>query len=138
MIQFAKKSSLPSILILGAGVTAGRIYREVVEQRPQTQNPIIGFVSLGEIDSEIPGSLILKTRETLSQLARRLRVSEIVVAQDHPNQVCSTQELLDCKLEGVRLSDMEYFLRRISRGDETRRHRFHALLPYFRRNYWRN
>lgn len=137
MVLFARKCSFPSVLILGAGVHARRIYKEVVEQRPQSQSPIIGFLPLGEMDSFIPDSLILRTRETLSQLARRLRVSEIVVVQDRSGQSCSTQELLDCKLAGIRLSNMECFLQRVCQDDETRRGRLHALVPYFKRSYWR-
>lgn len=137
MNLFARKSSSPSVLVLGAGVAAVRIYKEVVEQNPQSPSPIIGFVPLDKKDSLIPDSLILQSSKTLVQLAGSMRASEIVIAQDHPNQSCSTQQLLDCKMSGIRLSDMEGFLQRMRGDDDSKWDGLDALWMYFRRIDWR-
>lgn len=137
MNLFARKASSPSVLVLGAGVAAARIYKEVVEQNSLSRSPIIGFVPLEERDSLIPESLILQSSETLAQLAERTRASEIVVVQDHPAQACSTQQLLDCKMAGIRLSDLEGFLQRMCGDDDSGWDGLDALWMYFRRFHWR-
>ncbi len=137
MNLFAMKSSSPSILILGAGVRAGKLYQEFVEQKPHGSSAIIGFVPLEERDDAIPESLLLKCDETLAQLVGRSKAREIVIVKDYPEQSCSTQELLDCKIAGTRLSDLDGFLQRMRQADESRWDGFEALLVLFRRFDWR-
>jgi len=101
MKLFRKKSPSPTILILGAGKRAGNLYREKVEPKPRAQSPILGFVPLEEPDNAIPENLILPRKETLMQLTKRMKVSEIVVVQDHPAQKSPVQQMLNCKLVGI-------------------------------------
>ncbi len=115
MNLFARKISPRAVLILGAGVLAAKIYRDAVTSKSRLQYAIKGFVPLQEKDSVIPSNLLLQGKETLAQLAKKMKVSEIVIARDNPTQQCSIQQLLDCKMAGVKLSDLQSFRQRVSK-----------------------
>lgn len=110
MILFTKKPSLPAVLILGAGKRAAGIYSEVVARKSSIQCTVRGFIPLEEKDSGIPENLIVESKDALLELAGTLNVSEIVVVQDHPTQQYPIQELLNCKVAGIKLSDWDSFL----------------------------
>ena len=133
MNLFTKSSSSQTVLILGAGERAGHLYKEIVEPKPRAQCPIIGFVPLEEQDSAIPENLILQCQETLVQLTRKMKVSEIVVVQDHPAQNSPVQQLLNCKLAGIRLSDVDSFLKRVRDKSNLHGRKFNSLLAIFDR-----
>ena len=116
MNLFAEKTSSHAVLILGAGKRAGKLYQEIVKSKIQGQCSIGGFVPLEEQDSAIPQELILQGDDALVRLAREMEISEIVIVQDHPAQKCPMQQLLDCKLAGIELSDLDSFLERV-RGE---------------------
>lgn len=113
MNPFAKQSETPAVLILGAGKRAGKLYQEVMKLNSQVLSPISGFVPLEEKDAAIPENLILQSETTLMQLVKELQVTEIVIVQDHPSQDCPMQQLLNCKMAGVQLNDLDSFLERI-------------------------
>ena len=136
MNLFAKKSTSPTILILGAGKRAGNLYKELIEPKPRAQSPILGFVPLEELDSVIPENLILYCKETLIPLTKKMKVSEIVVVQDHPTQKSPVQQLLNCKLAGIQLSDVDSFLRRIRDGRNFRETNYDSVFTIFDRFYW--
>jgi len=127
MKLFAKYFTPPTVLILGAGERAGNLYREIVEPEPRIQCPIIGFVPLEEQDSVIPENLILQCKESLAQLAEKMKVSEIVVVQDHPEQKSPVQQLLNCKLAGIQLSDMDSFLTRVRKKSDLQGEKFNSF-----------
>lgn len=127
MNLFTTISSSPTVLVLGAGKRAGNLYREIVETEASVQNAILGFVPLEARDKLIPERLLFSSDESLLQLARREKVSEIVVVTDHPTQQAPVQQLLDCKLCGIQLSDADSFLTRVYDGSYPRRHSTNAL-----------
>jgi len=55
---------------------------------------------------------LLVEHGSLLELARTARVDEIVVAQDDRRQEFPLQDLLDCRLEGIEVSDLLTFLER--------------------------
>lgn len=126
MYLFAKKSSSHAVLILGAGKQAVKLYNEMQNSRAQCH--ISGFVLLEEQDSAIPEELILQSDDSLMRLARKMEISEIVIAQDHPAQKCPMQQLLDCKLAGIELSDQDSFLERVREENNFQEEDFEPLL----------
>ena len=136
MKLFGKYSTPPTVLILGAGERAGNLYREIVEPKPRVQCPIVGFVPLEEQDSVIPENLILQRKESLVQLAEKMKVSEIVVVQDHPAQKSPVQQLLNCKLAGIRLSDVDSFLTRVRKKSDLQGEKINSLWTIFDRFHW--
>ena len=137
MNLFRRRSSSPTILILGAGERAGHLYKEIVEPKPRAQSHILGFVPLEEQDSVIPENLILHCKETLMPLAKRMKVSKIVVVQDHPAQKSPVQQLLNCKLAGIQLSDVDSFLKRVRGRSNLQENKFGSSLTIFDRFHWR-
>ena len=113
MNPFAKNTATPNVLILGAGMRAGKLYQEVMEIKSQALPALSGFVALEDKDAAIPENLILPLESTLTQLVKDMQVTEIVVIQDHPAQQCPMQQLLNCKMAGVALSDLDTFLERL-------------------------
>lgn len=137
MNLFRRRSPSPIILILGAGVRAGNLYREIIEPKPRAQSPILGFVPLEAQDSVIPENLILHCKETLMELTKKMKVSEIVVVQDHPTQKSPVQQLLNCKLAGIQLSDADSFLKRVRNSSNLHENKFGSSLTIFDRFHWR-
>jgi len=113
MNPFAKNTTSPNVLILGAGKRAGKLYQEVMETKSQVLPALSGFVPLEDQDAAIPENLILQNERTLTELVKELQVTEIVIIQDHPAQQCPMQQLLNCKMAGVALSDLDTFLERL-------------------------
>jgi len=56
----------------------------------------------------------VETHEALSDLARRLAIDEIVVAFEERRGSLPTEELLRCRLEGVRVEESESFYERLT------------------------
>lgn len=131
MNLFAKKSYTPVVLILGAGERAGKLYKEIETQKFRFQCTIRGFVPLEELNSVFPEDLILDSDETLAKLAGRLKVDEIVIVQDYPDQKCPVQHLLDCKMAGIQLSDLDSFLTRVRVDSASPEESYEPLLVNF-------
>ena len=131
MKLFAKKSFTPVVLILGAGERAGKLYKEIAARKSRVQCSIRGFVLLEDRSSAIPEDLILTPKDTLEKLAVALEVSEIVIIQDRADQKCPIQELLDCKMAGIQLTDLDSFLQRVRVDSEIPEADFEPLLVNF-------
>lgn len=131
MNLFAKKSSTPVVLILGAGERAGKLYKEIEAHSSLVPCTIRGFVPLEDLNGAIPEHLILNSEVTLAKLAERLEVDEIVIVQDYPDQKCPVQHLLDCKMAGVQLSDLDSFLVRVRVANASPEESYEPLLVNF-------
>ena len=105
--------STSNVLILGMGRPAARLYREIAGLESIAGFSLKGFVLLEDKDRAIPEDLRLQSEETLLGLARREGIKEIVVAQDRSRQNCPVQQLLSCKLAGIKLNSPASFLERV-------------------------
>lgn len=93
------------ILIYGAGPSAQLVAQTLTQADPHAE--VVGFV-VGPNETQVVVSSheILKANRPLSDLARDLRVDEIVVAlSERRGGSMPLRELLDCKLSGVRVLD---------------------------------
>jgi len=93
------------LLIYGAGRPAQQVAQTLAQSDPHVE--IVGFV-VGPNETELAVSPheILKSDRPLSELARDLRVDEIVVAlSERRGGSMPLRQLLDCKLSGVRVVD---------------------------------
>ena len=93
------------ILVFGAGPSAKLVAQTLTQADPHAE--VVGFV-VGPNEQQVAVSPheILKGDRPLSQLARDLRVDEIVVAlSERRGGSMPMRELLDCKLSGVRVLD---------------------------------
>jgi len=92
------------IIVIGAGSQA-----EFIEQMQQKGQicpfRCLGYVALHGEEECVPFSRIIPNNRPLRELVRELRAREIVVATDDWRNRLSIEELLQCKLDGVRIWD---------------------------------
>jgi len=103
-------------LILGAGTSAKELF-DLVEESSTLQNiKIVGFVPFTTVEERsVPAATIIPKTSTLLSLANQYMVSEIIVAtQERRGGTFPIQELLECKICGIRVTDITGFFERES------------------------
>jgi len=101
------------VLVLGTGQRA-RAVRALAKGGPGRPGfSIVGFVPCGD-EEDGGGSLILRGTQSLSVIAKHNRVTEIVVANRDRRLSIPINELLECKLSGMRVVDLTTFFERES------------------------
>ncbi len=107
VVAHSKAQSLirSRILVFGAGPSAQLVAQTLTQSDPHAE--VVGFVmGPNETQAAVSSHEILKSDRPLSDLARDLRVDEIVVAlTERRGGSMPLRELLDCKLSGVRVLD---------------------------------
>ncbi len=94
------------IMVFGSGAQAVSVKNALERSDPAAE--IIGFYPGANEDSPtVPVSQLLSRNTPLSDTARNLKVDEIVVAvSERRGGSMPLRELLDCKLQGVRVLDL--------------------------------
>lgn len=94
------------IMVFGTGFQALAVKQALDHSDPSAQ--IIGFYpGSNEDHAHVASDLILSRTNSLSDTARKLNVDEIVVAlSERRGGAMPMRELLDCKLQGVRVLDL--------------------------------
>lgn len=94
------------ILVFGTGPQAVAVKQALEHSDPSAE--IIGFYpGINEDTPQVPPRLILTRDQPLSDTARNLRADEIVVAlSERRGGSMPLRELLDCKLQGIRVLDL--------------------------------
>lgn len=101
------------VLVLGTGSRAAKIDELLTKQGASSGIQVVGYLPLSSVHHFIPHSLILQSTESLASLADRLQVNEIVLAvRDRRGGALPIADLLDCKLKGVRVSELSSFFER--------------------------
>lgn len=97
----------PRILVLGTG----RVAHQLEKLAPDAVE-IVGYVPMsGQTDGEIQHSLReIRANQSILDLARELEVEQIVVALDDQRKATPINELLECKLGGLRITDASTFI----------------------------
>jgi len=101
------------IIFLGAGALARECSDLALHNTQYHKYRIIGFVPMfGEV-AHVPGSAILPSTQSLVSLAKKFNASEIVVSvQNRRGGSFPIQELLECKLNGIKVVDAASFFER--------------------------
>ncbi|MFV2055971.1 MAG: TIGR03013 family XrtA/PEP-CTERM system glycosyltransferase [Thiohalomonadales bacterium] len=101
------------ILVLGAGELACQINQQLRRRTDQRGFHIVGYVHVrGEHDA-VDESLILRPDQPLLSMASTMQVDEVVVAVgDRRRKAFPVHELLDCKLSGIDVIDLQGFFER--------------------------
>lgn len=101
------------VLVLGAGRLAKECNHLVEKNSNSDKFQIVGFISIPNEVCQVAPSLVLPGQGTLMSMVKKYRVDEIVVAvRNRRSENFSIQELLKCKLNGVRVSDTSTFFER--------------------------
>ncbi|NND58799.1 MAG: TIGR03013 family PEP-CTERM/XrtA system glycosyltransferase [Gammaproteobacteria bacterium] len=103
----------PRVLIYGAGEKAANLLATTVGNEPRRNSNLVGFVrSDGDIATRVSADKVIDCHDRLSVFAVTNDVDEIVVAIDDRRKGLPVQELLECKLNGVKVSDALTFFER--------------------------
>ncbi|MDN3517165.1 TIGR03013 family PEP-CTERM/XrtA system glycosyltransferase [Aquisalimonas lutea] len=105
----------PQVLVLGTGSRAARV-DEIVQAQPSARRmDVVGFVPANEESHYVPARRLVgrEAGETLWTLVRRYGISEIIVGvRDRRNGGLPVEELLECRLHGVRVTYLTDFFER--------------------------
>jgi sugar transferase (PEP-CTERM system associated) len=100
-----------SVLVYGAGTHAANLFR--LRRRSDRRGfKIVGFVAPSGEGCLVQEQRILRIDGTLFDYARAHAVREVVVAMDDRRQGFPTEELLQCRLGGINVTDLLCFLER--------------------------
>ncbi|MGI4718198.1 MAG: TIGR03013 family XrtA/PEP-CTERM system glycosyltransferase [Janthinobacterium lividum] len=102
------------IMFLGGGPLAKECSDLAARQSNYHRYDIAGFIPTSGEELCVPSSNVLKVRDgdSLVSLARQYNVSEIVVSVQNRRGGFPIKELLDCKLQGIRVTDAATFFER--------------------------
>lgn len=103
------------VLVLGAGRRARQILEDLTTPFNRKGFTLEGFVPLPGEPVEIREEHLLQLPGTLHRYILRHRVNEIVVAVDDRRKGLPMEDLLECKMEGIRIVDGATFYERESR-----------------------
>jgi len=114
---FFKWSSLgiseSRVMVLGTGARAKEC-GDLIENDPSSHKiKIVGFVPMPGEEHQVPFPSVLPAEWPLVSMVSKYSVSEVIVAVgDRRNGSFPIQELLECKLNGVKVSDAAKFYER--------------------------
>jgi sugar transferase (PEP-CTERM system associated) len=99
------------VLVLGAGKNAGEIRK--LEGGPSLQGiDIVGYVHLNRDHDVIEDKRVIHLDRPLRDIVSKHEIDEIVLAVDDRRKALPVHEILDCKMDGVKVIDMMTFFER--------------------------
>ncbi|MDO9635942.1 MAG: TIGR03013 family PEP-CTERM/XrtA system glycosyltransferase [Thiobacillus sp.] len=100
-------------LVVGTGSRAAHIEALLAKRGNATNVQVIGYLPMGGSHLFVDHARILDSDEPLPVLAARLQISEIVLAvRDRRSGGLPVQDLLRCKLRGIRVLELSSFFER--------------------------
>ncbi len=113
-IRWARAGTLKTrALVLGTGSRAAHVESLLANRGHATSTQVIGYLPMGGSHHFVDHARIVDTRESLPDLAARLQINEIILAvRDRRGGGMPVQDLLACKLRGVRIVELSSFFER--------------------------
>jgi sugar transferase (PEP-CTERM system associated) len=113
-LSWARTGALKArALVIGTGSRAAHIESLLAKRGPASNVQVIGYLPMGGSHHFVDHARILDTEEPLPELAARLQISEIILAvRDRRGGGLPVQELLKCKLLGIRILELSSFFER--------------------------
>ena len=100
-------------LVIGTGSRAAQIETLLSDRGHASNTEVIGYVPMGGSHHFVEHVRILNTGESLPELVTRLQISEIILAvRDRRDGGIPVQDLLSCKLRGIRILELSSFFER--------------------------
>lgn len=101
------------VLILGAGEQARGILELVSRNGRRDAIDVVGVHPLTTADVAVTGARILPVTMSVSEAAHQFGVHEIIIAmREQRGGALPVSQLLDCKLRGVQITDLQSFFER--------------------------
>jgi sugar transferase (PEP-CTERM system associated) len=104
---FAKR-----VLVLGAGPLAERIGDLI--SSPNSEYVLAGYVSSAGETVNVPGHAIVGSFEDIFETVKKKKADKVVVSLSERRGVFPLQEMLNCKLSGVRVVDAPSFYEQVT------------------------
>jgi sugar transferase (PEP-CTERM system associated) len=113
-IRWARTGALKTrALVIGTGSRAAHIEALLAKRGHASNVQVIGYLPMGGSHHFVDHDRILDTGETLPALAERLQISELILAvRDRRGGGMPVQDLLKCKLRGIRILELSNFFER--------------------------
>jgi sugar transferase (PEP-CTERM system associated) len=100
-------------LVIGTGSRTAHIEALLAQRGNASNTQIIGYLPMGGSHHFVDYARILDTEEPLDELAQRLQINEIIIAiRDRRGGGMPVEELLKCKLRGIRILELSNFFER--------------------------
>ncbi|MHB1353358.1 MAG: TIGR03013 family XrtA/PEP-CTERM system glycosyltransferase [Thiobacillus sp.] len=113
-LRWARVGALKTrTLVIGTGSRAAHIEALLARRGHASNVHVVGYLPVGGSHHFVDHARILDSDESLPLLARRLHISEIVLAvRDRRGGGMPVQDLLACKLLGIRVLELSSFFER--------------------------
>ncbi|MHB1143297.1 MAG: TIGR03013 family XrtA/PEP-CTERM system glycosyltransferase [Thiobacillus sp.] len=113
-IRWARAGALKTrALVIGTGSRAAHIEALLTKRGHACNVQVIGYLPMGGSHHFVDHDRILDTRETLPELVERLQIGELILAvRDRRSGGLPVQDLLRCKLRGIRILELSSFFER--------------------------
>ena len=101
------------VLVLGTGSRAASVGEVTRQKRVRGTITIVGYLPLQATQHHVDHEQILPAGESVLAAVKKYRVNEIVIAvRDRRGGGLPVQQLLECKLLGVKITDLSTFFER--------------------------
>ena len=100
------------VLVYGAGQTASHIETKLRRKSDKRGFDIVGYILLENQERVLPESSLVDIEDSLHEYANANNIDEIVIATSEMEQDIKVDQLVDCKLNGVRVVDILTFFER--------------------------
>lgn len=113
MLTIDQETLKRRVLVLGAGEKAAQIPRHLRRRVDQQGFSVVGYVHIKGEHDVVDEALVVRPDVPLLALAKEFEADEIVVAVgDRRRKTFPVHELLDCKLSGIDVIDLQAFFER--------------------------
>lgn len=103
----------PRILVLGSGTRAAQIDSIMRSGSGRHKMHIVGYLPLKTANHSVHMSRLIPDTDSLPQIVEKYRIDEIVIAvRDRRGGGMPINELLECKLRGIRVIELSSFFER--------------------------
>jgi sugar transferase (PEP-CTERM system associated) len=100
-------------LVIGTGSRAAHVEALLTRRGHASNTQVIGYLPMGGSHHFVDHARILDTSEPLPELAARLQINELILAvRDRRGGGMPVQDLLKCKLRGIRILELSSFFER--------------------------
>jgi sugar transferase (PEP-CTERM system associated) len=100
------------VLVLGSGRRAGKVVHRMRRRVDRRGFMVVGFLPVAGETPAVEEKLLLQTDESLSDLAERLQINEIVIAAEDRRGQLPMHDLLACKQRGITITNLITFFER--------------------------
>ncbi|MEQ1662334.1 MAG: TIGR03013 family XrtA/PEP-CTERM system glycosyltransferase [Thiobacillus sp.] len=113
-VRWARIGALKTrALVLGTGSRAAEVEALLTKRGTASNVQVIGYLAQNGSHHFVDHVRILNTDESLPALATRLQIQEIILAvRDRRGGGMPVQELLECKLRGIKVMELSTFFER--------------------------